>query len=211
MSFDFKTITEKSLLNCHCKGVHSFVLNERENGKLDRLYLTTPDHELWMTDLRRDVDSSTKSIAFHPHRRNLRISVIKGKLYNAYINILEKGNLHGVPIKAWNYVSKIDGEGKFERGGTIYYDNLSINWLTEGSSEYLHAKKVHTVWAEKGEVVAWLIQEEDEDKTYDSRCFSSANLEEFDWKGLYIKPTIEQTREMLTPYITQLDGKILRK
>jgi len=208
MNFNFETISERSLLNCHCKGVHSFVLNERE-GKLDRLYLTSVDHELWLTDLKH-IERSPKAIAFHPHRRSLMLSVIKGSLYNAYIDVLD-GESQGLPITAWNYVSKIDGEGKFEREGSNCYTNLSVKCLTEGSSEFMNAKKVHTVWAEKGEIVAWLIQEGEEDSAYDSRCFSNANLEEFVWKGLYVKPTVEQTREILSPYLTILDGKILRK
>lgn len=199
MNYNFKDISEKSLLNCHCKGVHSFVLDEKD-GMLTRLYMTTSDHELWLTDINLK-DRSPKCISFHPHRRNITIKVIKGTLYNAYINISEYNNGKSKPIKSWKYVSKIDGEGKFEKNSQHFYDDIDIQILKENCVEYLEAKKIHTVWVEKGESVAWLIEEKEEDQNYDNLCYNNANLEEFDWDGLYIKPTIIETKKLLLPYI----------
>ena len=197
MKYNFELISEKSLLNCHCKGVHSFVLDEK-NGMLTRMYITMPDHELWLTDLKLE-ERSPKSISFHPHRRDIIVNVIKGNLYNAYIKISKDGD--GENIKSWNYISKIDGEGKFERGVEHVYKNLEIQCLQEGSIEYIKAEKIHTVWVKKGETVAWLIKEKEENKKYNGLCYSNANLEEFVWEGLYIKPTALETEKILTPYI----------
>jgi hypothetical protein len=201
MNFDFKSISERSLLNCHCKGVHSFVISEND-GKLKRLYLTTKDHELWMTDLM--LERSPKSIAFHPHRRDITLNVIEGLLFNAYIDVLPKGDRRGDPINAWEYVSKIDGSGSFKYSDRYYYDNSRINVIQPGEKEFMVARKIHTVWVRPGEVAAWLIQEGEADKFYQGLCYSNANLEDFVWKDLYVKPTVEQTEKMLTPYLNHL-------
>lgn len=187
--FDFQQIADRSILNCHCKGVHSFVLQERDN-MLDRVYVATERHELWKKD----------SIAFHTHRRNLSLTVLQGELFNAYIDLAKEG----ISIPAWKYVSKIDGEGSFERDETVHYTNYRFRKMSIGDTESMDAKMIHTVWSEQHKPCVWLIREGKLDKNYDSTCYSHANLDQFDWASLYQKPTVQEVVSFLEPYLPKL-------
>jgi hypothetical protein len=181
-------ILEKSLKNCHCKGLHSIVFLEAK-GKTIRLYITDKDHELhW------------PSLAFHPHHCNLTLHMIKGFMINT---IVGEGNKNIVHLDKYLYHSHItEGQMKFEL--LKKNDPLSIlsnTRLNKGDSIFLDAKTIHTVECEVGAVNAWLVYEGKEDENYKPFCWSNKNLNEIPTTGLYEK---FKDMEEINNYLTEV-------
>src|SRR6478752_10393471 len=83
-------IVNKSLLHCHCKGLHSIMLLESP-GKTIRLFISTPQSEMYK-NLPETFNyekatgeslfhSKKMSIAFHPHHCNVTLHVINGCIF----------------------------------------------------------------------------------------------------------------------------------
>lgn len=130
-------ITEKSILNCHCAGVHSIMLIEKPEQTI-RLYVAD-----WPNDLWKNYNSHTPmSVAFHAHHCDITIHVIKGQLRN---KIMEEDE-YGIPLKRFLYHSKIkESEIKFEEVGSVRLATATFYDLNPGQSIFMPADTIHTV------------------------------------------------------------------
>ena len=72
-------ILEKSIIDCHCKGVHSL------------LFVDSPEHTIRMYYAEKGSDlkfnfpeyyQGKQSIAFHPHHCSLTLHVLAGEIWN---------------------------------------------------------------------------------------------------------------------------------
>lgn len=197
---NLQDVVENSYLNCHAKGVHSFMINEYP-GKSIRVFVATPQHELWKNHdvaLSKIVDGVKMSVAFHTHRRNLVIETIRGTITNVTA-IEDAAAYHPVKLKRFEYKSKIldDKMGfvlKSAASPIIIYETVV---LPMGASKYLPSKELHTIVIPHGQQAAWLVYEGMEDATYQSDCFSNADLDKESDDGLYQKPTMAQTMDIL--------------
>jgi hypothetical protein len=168
-----KEILERSLKNCHCKGLHSIVLLESK-GKTIRLYFTDKEHEL-----------HGSSLALHPHHCNLTIHMIKGSMTNC---IVVEDYLGWLVLDKYLYHSHItEGQMKFEFIKKDFLTVVCQTNLVKGNSIHLDAKDIHTVICEKGTVNAWMVYEGEEDETYKPYCWSSSDLNKIPTEGLYEK------------------------
>lgn len=180
-------VLERSLLNCHVKGVHSIMLMEAPE-KTIRLYYAEKDCDLWLNA--RFYLDSRQPLAFHPHHCNLTIECIKGTVFNWRVKT-EKGLYSGDPIVVdkYKYNSEIT-HGKigfsFIEETAIY--GVDVDMLEVGDFVCMDANEIHTVYTLKNSVAAWLVYEGKEDKQYESVCYSkNMELEKNDFSGLYQK------------------------
>lgn len=152
-------IIEKSLINCHIKGLHSIILSE---NPIRRIFFTTPDHEL----------RNSNSIAIHPHHCDIALVPMWGKVYNIRWNIhFTKLNTPDMR-KEYLYQSKIlSGEGKFIETGRKGDMRIASKLLLDEVPEHLHSSVLHTIYTEQDRA-AWLVLEGQEDKSYLPVCYS---------------------------------------
>lgn len=188
---NFDEIRAKSLLNCHCKGLHSIMLLESP-GKTIRLYIAVEGNEL----SRNFPDGRFQSIAFHPHHCNLTLHCVKGQLLNW---TLKESDASGMYLTKYKYRSKInEGELSFENSGVSYLKTESLTWLKKGESVHMPANQIHTVACNDNEISAWLVYEGVEDPHYESFCWSNSNPNQLDATGLYRQPTEQQILKLLS-------------
>jgi hypothetical protein len=183
-------ILEKSLLNCHCFGLHSIMLSESP-GKTIRLYITDKSHELW-----KNSNGEVQSIAYHPHHCDLTLHCIYGAFGN--ITTYETSRSGGIAIDRFIYHSKISG-GKmgFEKTGKTWIMSPVLNIVGHGEHVFMSAKEVHTVFCSKGTVNAWLVYEGVEDKNYIPYCWSNKDLTKETGDGLYVKASHKELSILL--------------
>lgn len=187
-------ILSRSLLHCHCKGLHSIMLLESP-GKTIRLYVHEPTGDMRL-NFPHEVDSggSSMSISFHPHHCDLTLHCVKGKFMNWEVKPSTWGRIY----KKYKYHSKInEGELQFEPLGDQCLINVSRNFYHPGQSVFLPAGSIHTVACFPGELSAWLVYEGKEDPDYQSLCWSNADLNQQDFSGLYVKPTHDEIISLL--------------
>lgn len=176
-------ILNKSLLNCHCIGLHSIMLLECP-GKTIRLYVADANHELWRNDRVGFLDGSA-TIGFHAHHCNITLSVVHGEIGNDQI---QKSEIGDYCYEVFRYQSAItNGAGGFERIGTQWFKPGIATRIKKGGNVFLSAQDIHTVWVKKGETAAWLVFEGMEDSEYDPFTYSSADLESQPLDDLYKK------------------------
>lgn len=201
---NLQDIIESSYLNCHVKGVHSFMLIDYP-GKSVRVYHAEPDH-----DLGRNMDivvsnnrSSARplSVAFHSHRRNLTLEVIQGTLYNSQA-FEDSGAYYPHKLDKFEYRSQIvDGEMKFNKIDSdvkMVIKNATPLTTNGGqSSMFLPADYIHSIAVEPQKTCTWIVYEGAENTSYDSVCYSNADLEKLSSEGLYVRPTEEQVRHFM--------------
>jgi len=182
---NWETILNKSLKNCHVKGLHSIMLIDSP-GQTVRLYIAERDH-----------DMAGDNLALHPHHCNLTLEVVRGK-----INNITYRTGKSVETRAkWLYQSQIT-TGKM--GFTLI--DLIDRSLIQNSSKILqqgdvigmNASTIHTVKVNKGELAAWFVYEGMEDPNYVPYCWSNNDLANFDATGLYQKfQSMEEIRDLL--------------
>lgn len=190
-------ILSRSLLNCHCKGLHSIMLSEAP-GKTIRLYISIPDSDMYKNFPNPGEEVIDMSIAFHPHHCNLTLHCIKGELLNWELEEDLGGGDHALLLNKYRYHSQItEGNGYFEMIGPSVLRSTRYHWLRRGYSTHLKAKDIHTVAVMKGELVAWLVYEGKEDPTYQSFCWSNSDLTKQDLSDLYQKPTPDVVEDLL--------------
>lgn len=197
---NLQDVAENSFLNCHAKGVHSFMINEYP-GKSIRVFFATSEHDLARNHdvaINRVIGARPMSVAFHTHRRNLLLETILGSVTNVTA-VEDPGANFPLKLKKFEYKSKIlDGKMEFvlinEESPLVI---TQVNPLGEGQSKYLASNELHTIVVPHGQRAAWLVFEGNEDNMYRSDCFSNADLDKLSDEGLYIKPTEEQTRQIL--------------
>lgn len=191
-------IVEKSIFNCHTRGLHSIMLLESPEQTI-RLYYSAADSEMC-----RNYPFSNKqsSIAAHPHHCDISIQVIKGPITNIIyerVQLFRSGLKPQVDLIPHEYISAITTSkgGAFKRTGapvTFCYEPEELStkdWLP------MSADQIHSVACPYGTSTAWFIFEGKEDINYKPIAFARHCLDEEDFQGLYIKPTREQVRNIL--------------
>lgn len=189
-------IVSKSLLNCHCFGVHSIMLLESP-GKTIRLYVSMHDNGLWK-NFPREVNTQYMSVGFHPHHCNLTLHCIKGVLLNWVVE--ESGDPSSLryAFTKYKYKSQIsDGEMAFEPLGMSYLKTVQERHIFQGESVSMNASEIHTVACYSNVLSAWLVYEGTEDPNYQPFCWSNADLNNIKNDDLYKKPTEQDVEELL--------------
>jgi len=169
-------ILEKSIKNCHVKGLHSIVLSEGLGGRLKRMYIHEPEGGLAVGGL--------IPLAVHAHRRDLKIKVLAGRLSNLCFKF---DAVSGFEVPRWKWNSPILGKsGGFERSGSVKFaHNPVVSIHTEGSEFFLLADWLHTVDCSFGEWTAWIVSEGRFDPKYEPWAYSMADLSNLDMSELY--------------------------
>jgi hypothetical protein len=189
---NLEEILSRSLLNCHVKGLHSIMLSESP-AKTIRLYVATPDHELYRNHY-SEMDS-VMSLAFHAHHCNLTLHCIKGILFNWEVVEDDNGSIE---LQKYIYHSKItEGDLSFEKIGTGKLRTTCHRYVNEGEAVFMKADQIHTVACEKNKLCAWLVYEGKEDKSYKPYCWTHSNVNNIDYSQLYQKPTEKQIMKLL--------------
>lgn len=190
---NFDEILQRSLLNCHVKGLHSIMLSEHKGATI-RLYVADTNHELYVNN-EFDILTHDLSIAFHPHHCNLTLECVKGQFLNWEVKESDKG----IKLNKFLYHSAIiEGKTHFELiDENSHIETLKNRFVNKGECVMMKAEELHTVAVEKGKVAAWLVYEGKEDEKYSSYCWSNADLTNQDFSGLYGKPTKEDIFSLL--------------
>ncbi len=200
---------EKSLKNCHVRGLHSVVLNEDEKGLL-RVFYTSQDHELWQNQpakFRRmqwyGCNSEMPiSIAIHPHHSEFAFTVLSGTITNVEFGDEMSGISawgRAISMPKWKWTSAIlNGQGRFE-----LVDNDSVIYLGEchiysaGQKFSMLAAQMHTVFVPYGMEAMWMIREIASIEPPPSYCWSNADLSKWSDKDLYQKFDVDELEEII--------------
>lgn len=194
-------IVSKSLLNCHCKGLHSIMLLDSP-GKTIRLYIAVKGNEMYLNHgeffpdepINKVQPTKKQTISFHAHHCALTLQCIKGEFVNWSVLRSEEG----FTIDKWIYKSHINtGKMGFERIGSDKIITDSFRVIRPGVSLYLPANEIHTVCCNTSEESAWLVYEGKEDENYLSVSWSNNDLSKIDDSNLYQKPTEAQVLDLL--------------
>ena len=186
-------ILNKSLLDCHCKGLHSIMLLESP-GKTIRLYIAEENHEMYKNFPQYVRSGNGMTIGFHPHHCDLTLHCIVGSFLNWRVAEAK----FGMEIDKYEYHSAIkEGETNFVKLGTTHVYTASETTAPSGTSIFLPANYIHTVACPEGMFCAWLVYEGKEDPNYKSYCYSNADMSKENFNGLYNKPTEEQIELLL--------------
>lgn len=192
ISQHFDEITEKSLLHCHTKGLHSVMFTDTPEKTL-RMFVSTPESDMWHNH-ELYIEDTPMSIAFHPHHCNITLEVLAGKIQNWQV-VRDSGN---IILKKFMFDSKLIGNGSgFHEIG---YDNLrtvSNRILSKGEYESMPADNIHTVWVPRGTYAAWLVYEGKEDANYIPFSWSNHSLDKLGFDGLYQKTEKSDVKELL--------------
>lgn len=185
-------VADRSLFNCHAKGLHSIVLDPNPKAMV-RMFYTSPDHEMWRNDA---LLNETLSIAIHSHHCSLELVPVLGSFVNVTTELdPENGTLE---LNSYKWTSHINtGNGGFEANGSVKLKPLVSREYSRGLVASMEAYEFHTVYVEKGVEAAWLVFEGDEDPEYNSSSFSNDNLEKFSTDGFYLKMSVEDVERIL--------------
>lgn len=190
---DLTTIVKRSFNNCHAIGLNSIILDQKPDGHLVRMFYTTPDHVLWKNE---DIYSPDLTIAFHSHHTNIGISVVKGEI----TNITAKAIPTNQPscIKGWDFQSQIlTGRGLFSEQDQKY--ELTDVKKDKGKCFFMDSTQLHTVFVERGECCAWIINEE-QGIGYNPTGYSNSDLKTFKFEDHYLPLSEEEVILALGAY-----------
>lgn len=194
-------ILEKSLADCHCKNVDSILFDDTPGARI-RMFVAHEGHGLWKNTFRSNQPLET---AFHSHHCDLDIMPVRGYICNVSVTTDNKC-LADDKCKLWildayQYQSKIkENKGKFEWVNSRILCYLhSSNYYSDGENRYLHlkAQEIHTIYVAEGKFAAWMVYEGKEDESYDSTCYSNADLTNFDDSELYKKKSADYWHKVL--------------
>lgn len=189
---NYEECRSKSLLNCHTKGLHSIMLIDKPEQRV-RIFVTDRTHDLW-----RNLHIAYKmSIAIHPHHCNLTIISLDNIVHNLNYKL---SKFKGTPVITYMWESGIiNDNGKFIKCHTANNKLLtkSHEKLYPGESKYLKASDLHTIFVSKNQIASWLIIEGKEDKNYKPYAYSLNDLDNFNSKGLYKKPTKKEFNKII--------------
>lgn len=197
---NLQDIVEGSYLNCHVKGVHSLMLLDYPNKSI-RLFYASPEHELYKNAsvaLEHNTNGMPMSAAFHPHRRNLTLYCLKGKIYN--VAAMEWPSAYKYcSLDKYLYTSKIlEDQMTFKKvEADCKVVVKSPTSLNVDDDIYLRSDDIHTIVADQGKACAWLVFEGNEDPSYINYCYSNCDLENVSEEGMYLKPNENQVRDIL--------------
>lgn len=188
-------ILNRSLLDCHAKGLHSIMLSDTPRNRI-RLYVSMPDSDI--TTVKPMEDFQSPPISYHPHHCNLTLSCVSGTLFNNRIAPTWADDVDAFEIDRYKYKSKINtGDIRFEYGGIAYMEHAAYHQVNAGQSLWMHAADVHTVLTWSGQLTAWFVFEGNEDPEYAPYAYSNRDLANQDFSGLYNKPSEEDVYELL--------------
>ncbi len=187
-------VVKLSRTNCHVKGLHSLVVDQDDQGRLRRIFFTTPYSEIQERDGEADQAFPPLRLSAHDHRYALQLTMLRGTMKHW---ILRPGG-HGVGpaeghklwTKQFRYQSPlIDGhQGAFRQTGTGTFHLEDFRVLSRhsfnGPRVTLPASVIHTV-ATVGHFVAWEVQEGRPAKAYKGFAYSNENLEAFPFEQHY--------------------------
>lgn len=198
-------IVSKSILNCHCRGVHSIMLLDAPEKRI-RLYVAKGENEMYRNMyhlvtsgriISRLHPRNDMSVGFHAHHCNITLYCIKGELHNWIVKEVPI-ECKGFDIVKWAYQSYITkGEMVFKKIGDSRLETVEYKIVKQGGEIVLDAKQIHTVACHPFEVTAWLVFEGKEDPDYESYIWTTSNLNNMNTDGMYIKPTKTQVLELL--------------
>lgn len=198
---NLEEIQKKSLLNCHCMGLHSIMLLESP-GKTIRLYVADVGNELYKNYPTEIYNNGTLSLGFHDHHCNLTLDVIKGELLNWTIIQSDRGFNEPGMLTKFKYQSAILN-GSMEIIDTYESIRLctkKIERLPYGHSTHMLARDIHTVACYPDQVTAWLVYEGLENNEYEPFIYHNANISTPNLMHslkLYQKPTYSQIIDLL--------------
>lgn len=197
---DPESVASKSYLNCHVRGVHSLMLIDHP-GQRVRMFVATPEHEMWRNTPR--YAGVTMSLGYHAHHCNLTIHAARGIVANVTPKPgwYQVGNARG--LGSYRYKSKIldESAGSFERLLPAKIVEGVANIMYQGDTVFMTAQELHTVWVPKHQPAAWFVYEGKEDPAYDPITYSDEDLTKFDFTGMYVRPTVEQVKQLVSQYV----------
>jgi hypothetical protein len=180
-------VLSKSRMDCHVKGLHSLVLEEKEDGTLVRMYLTAPDHELYLNY----GTTPAMTLAIHGHHCSMEFVGVYGQATNVrYTTALPPDTPSFSLVNGWWYSSALtEGKPGFRKLGTFTLRRTKDEFMSQ--NPVMRADELHTVCVDKGNIAAWLVVEKP-DTTHKGEgfCFSNADLSKFDFAAHY-KPVSE--------------------
>lgn len=181
----------KSLQHCHCPHVSSIVINEAE-GKLHRIFLVWPNHNLWMNQEQNNgYIHQVYSVGFHDHKYDLELEHIEGHIENISIKpaIAYEDNIR---LRTYMVKSRL----KEGLGPDVKYTGYTYFSLPQSSVLYrdvlkLTYKNIHTIYVPHDTKAAWLVRE-GETKQDITHLYTSRNSHPINYCGLYQKFTSKE-------------------
>lgn len=145
-----------------------------------RMFVTTPDHDLW-----RVSGGIPSSIAFHSHQTDLRLETVRGGFSNWMLKpVGTYGFSHRLHGFRWD--SKIiGGAGRFSAVPDVLCGKAEEVWIGPGFVASMGSAEIHTVDVPRRERTAWLVTEGARDPNYSPVSYSMRDLTKFDPIGLY--------------------------
>jgi hypothetical protein len=182
----FVIMENNYILNCHAKGVHSFVIHEKD-GYLKRVFYADTNHEI----------QNTSCLAIHSHRTDIKITVLEGCLYNKVC----EPDLKGERFSVYKWDSKIlNDTGKFVYLFDTKLETTEANMYKAGDTFYLASHMLHTVAVNKDEKCVWLVEESMPVMPYSPLVYSQRDLNNWTAEGLYQKTDYGTMIKYLMPY-----------
>lgn len=175
---------EKSIDNCHHKGLFSLVIGGTENGKLTRVFIATKKIKL-------------SGCTFHSHTYDLTIGVIKGEFMHHIAKDSDMFMMNSSPtdvmfnwvrLPTYHYQSPLNnGKGLEFDSMKEYYINSTV--VPAGGEIHLRHTDIHSVTVSEGTM--WVLQEHgfETDK-------STVIGKPFTVDGLYTPPKQYQVNDM---------------
>lgn len=150
----------RTILHCHARGVHSLLLHE---DPVVRVFVTDEDHVAHTNGLGDGVGAYRfigQSVGFHRHRYDLKLSLLRGEVWNVFATIMPGVAGLWSPFSRCEYRSAIrDGESRLDFTGEMVRLATDYQQLEVFASHFMRADELHTVAVPKGHVAAWLVQE----------------------------------------------------
>lgn len=195
-------ILKNSYLNCHVEGLHSILFVDSPNLKI-RMFVAELNHQLhknfMSVNLKNSIFYPDKelSLAFHPHRFDLTIKVIRGNIFNTIIDKCPKDFPRAFLLNSYNYTSKILSPDNY--GFSFLEKDLSFyvkkyKSYSEGSIIYLDADSLHTVAVCKDNIAAWFVFEGNS-YNFDNVVYSNTHPEIHD--NFYLPMTNDKLYDLL--------------
>lgn len=196
-------IAARALKNCHARGLDSIVIHE---NPIVRIFMTRPDHELWMNYPNQN---NPLSVGFHPHHCNLQFFILQGELTNilaqkTFIDDNDEWWNDLIELDCFEYQSKISKNEikfnpvqkkiKFDLDFIFYKKNVSEIYK---DSFKMKANQIHTVYVPKRMETIWAIFEDKEDPNYIPYTYSNVELDKQDFSHLYLRPTNQEVLDMI--------------
>lgn len=197
-------ILNHSFANCHAKGVYSIGLARIMGGGMIRLYYVEDEHELNPSHFSSIDETKEMQVGFHSHRNDVTLYVIKGLLRNYIYNksLVNHERVVSMKLNAFKYHSKIiGGKGSFEYSGDTNLAHSNNHYIFEDSSIFMSGQTIHTVSVQKGKKASWLVIEGAENRAFENKTYSNADLTKFNFDEYYQKLEWNKIKDILKEVI----------